>query len=418
MYPVGVGLDEVSNFKISSHLVWILVTVNPSIWRRRVNSSELRAVYSRVGDELEKGQGVAVSTSSFVSSVQASIVGGSNSRAMSSEVAGQAPIADDDIRIRSHAVDQSESADLQAFWTLLEHVRVVFPSAVAHIVGETNGKVTLLTLSPSILRSWGARKIYDTLNAGLQSFLPGNDFLSSLSSNENTWVDSLLAEAESKGQDALQIPMFAALLFRLEHAFLEAYQASVATSVSKGAAQPSPQAEEKQSTGPSVDSLLFVNALAKSLKEFDEFEMDNEEKKTITSDFAKACGGAGGIVLADLLVTPLGLVSRSLETGGAGSLAAVDDIIKAALEKLSSTPEKVSKETKDVTPTVPTESLDSPKVTNAPPQDNQSHRGNAKKKKKKKPKRKVRYCCMLNYHPRRVVSLTLFCPTGKGTRGR
>lgn len=337
---------------------------------------------NRICDDFKTG-GVVI-TRRWISSVQASIA---ESLSMSSEVSGRSLIPDETLRIRRDFEKDGEMSDIEAFWLILEHVRVVFPSAISFVSGNENAnkKSTLLTLSPSIIRSFGARKVYDSLNAGLRSILPDEKFLSSLPC-DGTWFDSLLMAAQSEQKDGIQIPLFAVYLFRLEHAFREAYQASVAASVAEGGdEQPVAQSGDRQSTDMSLDSHAFVASLTERLKELETSEIDGEEIRNITHDLAKACALGGtdvkSIRLADLLLTPLTLVCRSMETEGIGSLAAVDDIISTALERF-----KAVRGVKKVDDAVQGKSNGSARQN----QDNQQQKENTpKKKKKKRPKKKV-----------------------------
>jgi len=347
----------------------------PSRWLDLVGSSEIRAVHSRICDDFKTGQGVLI-TSRWISSIQASV---GESRSMPSDVSNKSPVPDESIRIRHDYQEGAEMTDIEAFWLILEHARVVFPSALSFVTGNvTANNSTLLTFSPSILRILGARKVYDALNAGLQSILPDEEFFSSLSS-EGTWVDSLLA-LESKEQDSLQIPLFSVLLFRLEHAFREAYQASVATFVEEaGSEMQQSDSGESQSTRLAIDSHTFVDALADRLKEFEESKIEDEDIRSITGELAKACGGSDGmtIQISDLLLSPLTLVCRSIETGGIGSLAVVDDIIKTSLERFKT----IS------TLKRPNESGEA-KSNDKSTAQVQQQKGNAKKKKKRKLKKR------------------------------
>ena len=349
-----------------------------------MGSSKILAVHGRICDDFKTGKGVLI-TSRWISSIQASV---GESRAVSSEVSKKSLIPDEIIRIRHDHQEGTEMTDIEAFWLILEHARVVFPSAVSFVTGNAtaNNNSTLLTVSPSILQRLGARKVYDALNAGLQSILPDEKFFSTLST-EDTWVDSLL-ELESKEHDCSQIPLYAMLLLRLEHAFREAYQASVATSVEGvGSEQLLSDSGEKQSTELAVDSQAFVDALADRLQQLEDSKIEDEERRSITGELAKACGGSDGmsIQLSDLLLSPLTLVCRSMEPGGIGSLAVVDDIIKSALERFKTvSAPKHQKESDDAKSDGKTTSQDQRQN-----QDNSQQKGKARKKKRRRPKKKV-----------------------------
>ena len=162
-------------------LSFLLWTDTSFLWRHLVSPSEIRTLHSRICDDFKSGEGVLI-TSRWISSIQAS---NGESRSMSSEVAGKPIVMEDDIRIRNESLVASEMSDIQVFWSLLEHVRVVFPSAVSYVTGEARSNSTLLTFSPTILRKHGAQKIHSALNAGLQLFLPDMEFLGS-----SSWIET------------------------------------------------------------------------------------------------------------------------------------------------------------------------------------------------------------------------------------
>lgn len=355
-----------------------------------MSSAEIRAIYKSITDDCQSDSGALI-TSSWISSIQASI---GDNRSMSSEVVSQVFKLDSAIRIRKEDEDvMGEMSDIETFWSILEHVRVVLPSAVSFVTGgdTTNNSSTLLTLSPLVIRKLGARKVFDALNAGLKAFLPEEDFLSGVVSADS-WVDSLLAATESKERSGLQIPLFAVFLYRLEHAFRDAHQASASTYVDKPTNIP--QTGTSQSTASFVDaSSAFSDALAASWLEFEGAEITDDQKLIVTSDLADKWGvDRRSMRLTDLVLTPLTLVSRSMETEGGGGLAAADDFIKTALERFRSfaakdnQPPAAMKESKPAVQAAT--SNDSEELSRSPEQENGSPKANNAKKKKKRNKSK------------------------------
>ena len=362
------------------------VTENTLFWRHSVRSSEIAAAHQRISDDLKTGEGVVI-TSRWIASIQASI-GEASSRPMASQVLGKNLVMDDELRIRND-VEQGDMSDLDAFWSLLEHVRVVMPSAAKHILGKEtkHSSSTLLTLPPSTLRRLGAGKVFDALNAGLRQILPQEDFLSNCADGRSTsWIDALVKATENSNA---QIPIFTILLFRLEQAFREAYQASAETSVGEGSAE-KPEGGTKL-TRLEVDYRKFADKVARRIDEIEQLGIEEVEKAAILSELAKACGGADvkGIQLSDLFFTPLALLGRSLETDGIGSLAAVDDVINVALERIEYvTTKQPTPESAEETAVLAADPGQSAKAKN---QDAAPQKNNAKKKRKKKPKKKVSY---------------------------
>lgn len=351
---------------------------------------EIRAVHSRISDDLKTGESVLV-TSRWLASIQASIEG---NRTMSSDVAEKSISLDDDddIRIRNEGTGVGdEMSDVQVFWLLLEHVRVVFPSALSHVTGQAGSSSTLLTFSPSVLRRFGAHKIHQALNAGLQLFLPEKRFLLSPSSEEK-WLDSLVSFSEREEKVGLQIPMFALLLFRLEHAFRVAYQASRAISANVGDGQAVSESEEKNEETPSLNYRSLADDLDRCMNKFQEVNISDDEMKSVVGELAKACGNADLRIIhvPDLLATPLALVSRSMDNDGIGSLVALDDIIKTALERYASiVTSKKSAPGADKTATKDVFTASQTVQSQSIRQDNGAQKANAKKKKKRKTKKKV-----------------------------
>ena len=370
-----------------------LAEISPP-WSELVGVSEVQAAHQRICNDFQTGEGVLI-TSRWISSVKAAL--GEQRRTMSSsEILGA---RQDDVRIRDGTENNQKRSDLEDFWYLLKHVRVVFPSAVAYVTGEAKPSSTLITLSPAILRELGARRVYDALNAGFESIFPGRDFLSGLTAqDESTWVDSLVAAVESKknADTQQQIPLFAVLLFKLERAIYDAYQASQRTLVREsGAGTPATIEEKESSVEVSVAKSTFVESLEGRLKVFENTRLGDEEKKIITSDFAKACGGsdASSIHLSDLILTPFPLVSRCMDAEGIGSLAAVDDVVRTSLEKFNNATKLNGDLSEDNAPEADVaapQEQDSAEKSTWPENPSQTGGTGSKKKKKKKFKKKKR----------------------------
>lgn len=349
--------------------------------------SELKVVHERISADFKSGKGVLV-TSRWLSSMQASI---GESKVMLPEVAASCISLGDSDRIRNQGGDEPEdSSDLESFWSILEHIRVVFPSAVSFVTGDSScTDTTLLSVAPSVLQKLGAKNVCRALRKGLQTFLPKEEFLSS-SSEQESWISSLLSAIEKEGATRVHIPIYALLLYRLEDAFRAACQSSPTTLSVQGSQVPQ-ESESCRCCSP-FNAIAFVEALPKCLKELDAAGLETDETKGVIRELVKACGGSDDktIQLRDFVLTPLALVGRAVEVDGIGSLAAVDDTIKAGLHKYRTASASEggldSGSSEEVKPLALPESR---QTVRSPSEGVSPLKAKGKKKKKKKPRKKV-----------------------------